>query len=136
MRGMLNQTRGVNSVIAIVLLIAVTVAAVAAFYIFYGGFFKQSSKKVSMNIASVTLQGPSTGYEGYQVVISVKNSGNVDFVTWTFVEGATASGTDLKASGQVSFSTPLTGPGPWTFKVVASTQGAMQTEDIWVIKNA
>jgi len=133
---MLNQTRGVNSVIAIVLLIAFTVAAVAAFYIFYGGFFKQSSKKVSMSIASVTVQGPSTGYEGGEVVISVKNSGNVDFLNWTFAEGATASGTDLKASGQVSFSTPLTGPGPWTFKVVASTQGAMQTEDIWVIKNA
>ncbi len=133
---MLNQRRGVNSVIAIVLLIAFTVAAVAAFSIFYGGFFKQSSKKVSMNIASVTVQGPSTADEGDEVVLSVKNSGNVDFLTWTFVEGATASGTDLKASGQVSFSASLEGPGPWTFKVVATSQGAMETEDIWVIKNA
>jgi len=128
---MFSEKRAITPVIATLLLIAITVAAVAGFYIFYNAFIKQS--KVSGDNPSITLSGPSTADPGDTLVISIKNSGNVDLASWRFTSGLTAYfGTVLTVGSQRSFSTllALTSSPPWTFKVRAFTKGGSQTEDV------
>jgi len=73
-----SERRAITPVIATLLLIAITVAAVAGFYVFYNSFIKQS--KVSSDNPSISISGPSMASEGDTIVLSVKNSGNVEFV--------------------------------------------------------
>jgi len=120
-------------VIATLLLIAITVAAVAGFYIFYNSFIKQS--KVSSDNPSITLSGPSSANQGDTIVVSIKNSGNVDLASWRFVSGlANTYGTTLTVGSQRSFTTTLTGSPPWKFAVTAHTLGGSETQDVLVIE--
>jgi len=132
---MFSDKRAITPVIATLLLIAITVAAVAGFYIFYNAFIKQS--KVSGDNPSITLSGPSTADPGDTVVISIKNSGNVDLASWRFATGLlTANGATLTVGSQKSFSVliPTTSTPPWEFKVRGATKGGSQTEDVLAIE--
>ena len=119
----------------VLLMIAFVVAAVAGYYVFYKGFFKDSSKDVNMDMAHITLNGPTTGNANEVVVLHVKNSGNVDFASWSFVEGSTDSGTDFSAGDQATSSVTLGGTGPWVFKVQAVTNSGKVAEDSWIVEN-
>jgi flagellin-like protein len=130
---MFSEKRAITPVIATLLLIAITVAAVAGFYIFYNSFIKQS--KVSGDNPSISLAGPSSANVGDTIVFSIKNSGNVDLTSWTISgsHGATSTET-LTVGSQRSFSTTLTGTAPWTVSVVAETIGGSEAEDVMVIE--
>lgn len=127
------RSRGVSQVVGIILLVALVVAAVSGYYIFYKGFFRESKRNVNMDVPQITIQGPTTGYTNHSIVLSVKNSGNVDFLNWSFVQGSTVSGTDLLVGDQVSTSATLNGPGPWIFKVQAYTAAGKVVEDSWAV---
>jgi len=129
---MFSEKRAITPVIATLLLIAITVAAVAGFYIFYNSFIKQS--KVSSDNPSITLSGPSSANVGDTVVISIKNSGNVDLASWRFTSGLSDYGVTLTVGSQRSFSTTLSGSSPWTFAVTAYTVGGSETQDVMVIE--
>ncbi|MHA1740631.1 MAG: archaellin/type IV pilin N-terminal domain-containing protein, partial [Candidatus Thorarchaeota archaeon] len=123
----------ITPVIATLLLIAITVAAVAGFYIFYNSFIKQS--KVSSDNPSITLSGPSTANPGDTIVISIKNSGNVDLTSWEFTQGLDeSSDDDLSVGSQISFTSTLGDSPPWTFQVTAYTTGGSQVQDILIIE--
>jgi hypothetical protein len=71
------------------------------------------------------------------VVVSIKNSGNVDLVSWTISTPSVTgwqSGSTLTVGSQRSFSTTLVAPDPWTFSVSGETAGGSQTEDVMVIE--
>ena len=131
---MFSDRRAITPVIATLLLIAITVAAVAGFYIFYNAFIKQS--KVSGDNPSLTMSGPSTADVGDTVIISIKNSGNVDIASWTATGpgGNMGSGTVLTVGSQRSFSTVVTGTAPWSFRVTGTTAGGSQAEDVMVVE--
>ena len=129
---MFSEKRAITPVIATLLLIAITVAAVAGFYIFYNAFIKQS--KVSGDNPSITISGPSTADAGDTVVISIKNSGNADLVSWTITGAVQDNGGTLTVGSQRAFSTTLTGTAPWTVSVTARTAGGSQAEDIMAIE--
>ena len=130
---MFSEKRAITPVIATLLLIAITVAAVAGFYIFYNSFIKQS--KVSGDNPSISLAGPSSANVGDTVVFSIKNSGNVDLTSWTISGGHDATSTEtLTVGSQRSFSTTLTGTAPWTISVTAETIGGSEIEDVMVIE--
>jgi FlaG/FlaF family flagellin (archaellin) len=126
--------RAVNQVIATILLIAVAVAAVSAFYLFYRGFIRQGEKDASRESPSITIVGPNSASSGRTIVLTAKNTGSVDFATYAMVEGHAGSGTNLKRGGQVSFSTVLSGPGPWPFTIQGVTTGGQEVEDSWVVE--
>ena len=132
---MFSDKRGITPVIATLLLIAITVAAVAGFYIFYNAFIKQS--KVSGDNPSVTMSGPSTSDANEVVIVSVKNSGNVDLTSWQAYYGTTllGHGTLLKVGSQRSFSQVVSGTGPWTFRATGLTDGGSQAEDLMVVES-
>lgn len=131
---MFSDKRAITPVIATLLLIAITVAAVAGFYIFYNAFIKQS--KVSGDNPSVTLAGPSTANLGDTIVISIKNSGNVDLTSWAMTGGYVDSDTATFTVGsQRSFSTTLSAAAPWTFSVTAWTLGGSECEDVLVVES-
>jgi len=131
-----SERRAITPVIATLLLIAITVAAVAGFYIFYNSFIKQS--KVSSESPSITLSGPSTGNPGDVIVISLKNSGNVDLTSWELrgPDGRVASDSTatLAVGSQLSFTTvlPSTPPssGAWTIQAKAWTTGGSIVTDV------
>lgn len=133
-----HRKRAITPVIATLLMIAITVAAVAGFYIFYNSFIKQS--KVTGDNPSITISGPSTADPGDTVIVSIRNSGNVDLASWVMTEpdgSTTSSGTGevLKVGSQRSFAVLLDvddGP-PWTFNVEALTVGGSECEDILAI---
>jgi len=130
---MFSEKRAITPVIATLLLIAITVAAVAGFYIFYNSFIKQS--KVSGDNPSISFAGPSSANVGDTIVFSIKNSGNVDLTSWTISGAHGASSTEtLTVGSQRSFSTTLTGTAPWTFSVTAETIGGSEAEDVLVIE--
>jgi flagellin-like protein len=136
---MFRNKRAITPVIATLLLIAITVAAVAGFYIFYNAFIKQS--KVSGDNPSITVSGPSTGNIGDRVVVSIKNSGNADLSSWemTFPDGTTeGSTTTLTVGSQRSFSYALdsTNSGAWEFNVDAETAAGSACQDLMVIESA
>lgn len=141
---MFSDRRGITPVIATLLLIAITVAAVAGFYIFYNAFIKQS--KVSSDAPSVTISGPSTANPGDTIVISVKNSGNVDVSSWIFgtpvgLSGLPAAGADqgeLKVGSQKAFSAQVTTTvmDAWTVQVYAYTQGGSEASDVLIVESA
>ncbi len=133
---MFSEKRAITPVIATLLLIAITVAAVAGFYIFYNSFIKQS--KISSDNPSITLSGPSSANQGDTIVISIKNSGNVDLASWRFVSGlANTHGTTLTVGSQRSFTTTLGNHPPWKFAVIGHTiGGGSEAEDILVIESS
>jgi hypothetical protein len=124
----------VSQITGLLLMIALVCAAVSGYYIFYRGFFHESKKNVNMDMPHVTLHGPTSGYPGNTIMLSVKNSGNIDFTSWSFVEGCTESGTDLRVGDQTSVSATLDGAGPWTFKVQAQTTSGKVIEDSWAVE--
>jgi hypothetical protein len=65
--------------------------------------------------------------------IKVKNSGNLDVVSWVMVEGASANGTELNVGDQILVPAELKGQGPWIFKVTAKAVGDMLIEDVWIV---
>jgi flagellin-like protein len=131
---MFSEKRAITPVIATLLLIAITVAAVAGFYIFYNSFIKQS--KVSGDNPSISLAGPSSANVGDTIVFSIKNSGNVDLTSWTVSGDHGASSTEtLTVGSQRSFSTTLTDVGrAWSITVRAETIGGSEAEDVMVIE--
>lgn len=131
---MFSDRRAITPVIATLLLIAITVAAVAGFYIFYNAFIKQS--KVSGDNPSISLSGPSTANQGDTVVISIKNSGNVDLSSWSFTAGlADTSTSTLTVGSQRSFSSTLGAGNSWAFSVIADTLGGSECSDVMVIES-
>jgi flagellin-like protein len=142
---MFKEKRAVTPVIATLLLIAITVAAVAGFYIFYSSFIGQS--KVSSQEPAVSLFGPTMSYEGDTVTLTIKNSGNVEIVSlnitddpsMTFVPSTWASqitsGNPLKVGGSVACAVqlPVT-TTDWTVTVTGGTGGGASVVDVWVIE--
>jgi flagellin-like protein len=130
---MFSEKRAITPVIATLLLIAITVAAVAGFYIFYNSFIKQS--KVSGDNPSISLAGPSSANVGDTIVFSIKNSGNVDLTSWSVTGDHAATSTEtLTVGSQRSFSTTLTGTAPWSISCRAETIGGSEAEDVMVIE--
>ena len=130
---MFSEKRAITPVIATLLLIAITVAAVAGFYIFYNSFIKQS--KVSGDNPSITLSGPSSANPGDTIVFSIKNSGNADLTSYDISDAYEYSDeNDLTVGSQRSFSTTLTGTAPWTVDVKAWTTGGSECQDVMVIE--
>ena len=130
---MFSDKRAITPVIATLLLIAITVAAVAGFYIFYNAFIKQS--KVSGDNPSITFAGPSTANAGDTIVVSIKNSGNVDLTSWDITGDLLASDdATFTVGSQRSFSTTLTGEGPWSFSASGVTEWGRECEDSLVVK--
>ena len=133
-RAMRTDIRAVNSIIAIMLLMAITASAVTGYFLFYKDFTKQSSKNVNMDLPQVTIYGPTSGKPGKTISLWVQNSGNTDFTSWTIIEGASGSGGTLGVGDKAAIGTTLQGQGPWSFKVIAQTPGGKQIEDAWAVK--
>ena len=112
------------------------VAAVSGFYLFYRGFVKQEEKDASSDSPSLTIVGPDTATSGQQIVMTIKNTGNMDFTSYVVVQGHTDSGGPLKIGAQASFSTTLSGSGPWVFMVEGRTAGDKVVEDGWSVEPA
>jgi len=131
---MFSDKRAITPVIATLLLIAITVAAVAGFYIFYNAFIKQS--KVSGDNPSITFAGPSTANAGDTIVVSIKNSGNVDLTSWDITGDLLASDdATFTVGSQRSFTTTLADTAPWQFSVTAWTLGGSECEDVLVVES-
>ena len=133
---MFRNKRAVNHVIATILLIAVAVAAVSGFYLFYRGFIRQGEKDASRDNPSITLVGPDSASSGENIVLIARNTGSMDFASYAMIEGHTGSGTDFQIGGQVSFSTVLSGSGPWVFTMQGTTSGGHAVEDSWAVEPA
>ena len=132
----LKNNRGITIVISNLLLIAVVVAAVAGFLLFYNAFFKSSQSKVSQDIPSITVVGPSSAKPGDTAVLYLKNTGSVSFANWSVVEGPDLSGVGLNIGDQRTISADLSGSGPWVVHIVACTDGGDVAEDAWVIEES
>ncbi len=131
---MFPDRRAVNQVIATILLIALAVAAVSGFYLFYKGFVRQGENDASRKNPSITIVGPERATSGETIVLIARNTGSTDFASYAMVEGHTLSGSDLKIAGQVSFSTVLSGSGPWVFTMQGVTTGGHEVEDSWAVE--
>ncbi len=144
---MFSEKRAITPVIATLLLIAITVAAVAGFYIFYTNFVGQSD--ISAQEPAASIYGPSMAAEGDTVTLSVKNSGNVEFTNLTATTSPSltfspsnwlsqiSDSNPLKVGGSVACSTTLAAPGSndaWTITITAKTKGGTSVVDVWVIK--
>jgi hypothetical protein len=122
-----------TNVVTISMMIVVTISAVVGIQYVYAVFFKESREDLTLDIAKVTIHGPTVSAPGELVNLKVKNSGNLDVTSWVMVEGASANGTELNAGDQVLVPAELGGPGPWVFKVTAKASGETLIEDVWVI---
>ncbi len=148
---MFSEKRAITPVIATLLLIAITVAAVAGFYIFYNNFIRQQN--VGSRQPSVVILGPSTGSTGDAVTVSIKNTGNVDIPSITVRHNTAALGTWTTALSfpAVNATSPLrpnqvitatgtlnapstSAPPRWEVQVTASTAGGSSVMDVLVIK--
>ena len=134
---MFSEKRAITPVIATLLMIAITVAAVAGFYIFYNSFIKQ--QRVSGDNPSITISGPSMATQGDTISLSVKNSGNVEFddltvtqtpaltytpSTWVSVIDGTPP---LKVGGSVACTVTLPAPSSGTWKITITAETASGT---------
>lgn len=156
---MFSEKRAITPVIATLLLIAITVAAVAGFYIFYNNFIRQQN--VGAKQPSIAVSGPNNAASNDVVTISVKNSGNVDittivvatpFGTWTpalagtnpttfQINGAAISATNPLKPGQVTTASstitlPTGTPAHWEISVEGRTAAGSSVKDICVINQA
>ncbi len=145
---MFSEKRAITPVIATLLLIAITVAAVAGFYIFYTNFIRQQD--VGAKQPSVVISGPNNAAQNDVITVTIKNSGNIDLnivatgvtqlgtITWTTTNWWVVTG--LKP-GQVLSGTGTLGaaagtPARWEVRLTATTTGGSSIQDVLVIKQA
>ena len=133
---MFEDKRATNAIIAIMLLMGITASAVAGYFVFYKDFTKESSRDVNMNLPQVTIYGPTSGNMGDTISLWVKNSGNTDFTSWTFTEGVVESGGILRVGDQIAVDAVLENPGPWSFRIMATTTAGKQIEDAIAVQLA
>ena len=134
-RTMFTDTRAVNSIIAIMLMMAIAASAVTGFLVFYKDFAKQSTKETNMDLPQVTIYGPTSAKPGQTISLWVQNSGTIDFTSWTVTQGTDENGQDLKVGDKIAIATTLEGQGPWSFSVLAETTHGKQIEDAWAVQN-
>jgi len=146
---MFSEKRAITPVIATLLLIAITVAAVAGFYIFYNNFIRQQN--VGAKAPSISVSGPNNAGQGDVITVTIKNTGNVNVtiatgglvlnptgsITWSTANWwARTLGPGQIISGSGTLGPTTLTPRRWEITVTATTTGGSSVQDALVIMQA